>query len=44
MSIQAHASAGRDNSERAGTEEDPGWSVPGRIWVENCSKNVGEGA
>ena len=29
--VQGHASAGRDNSVRAGTEEDPGWGVPARI-------------
>ena len=29
--VQVHASAGRDNSVRTGTKEDPGWGVPARI-------------
>ena len=33
--VQVHASAGRDNCVRAGTEEDPGWGVPTRIRVTN---------
>ena len=42
--VQVHASTGRSNSVRAGTEENPGLGVPALTWVTKRAKNVGEGA
>ena len=36
-------SAGRENSVRVGTEEDPGWGVPARISVIKTCQKCGKG-
>ena len=41
--VQDHAPARRNNSIRAGIEEDPGWDDPALVWVTNvpaCGEGV----